>query len=267
MVRKTSVAVTLVVILSLLMVGVAGAITIVVDGNQEAAWTTGVGAQVPGVATDLNEPAINDNVDIQTLRWTNDPTNFYFLVATWATPPLMPPLAPIDICLNTDNSGATDIPASNTIQRNRCSYGTGVTGIDTVVEAYRLNNGTLLADVYDVTTATPTLVGTGVLGYNPAATTPVVEISVPLTSLGFGVGSCPATIPTVVYYDGGDTNPDDNLPDSGALNISCGDGTAVTLSSLQAQPTTSPVLPVALVGVSAVALIGVIFLARRKKTA
>lgn len=42
---------------------------------------------------------------------------------------------------------------------------------------------------------------------------------------------------------------------------------AVTLSSLQAQPTTSPVVPVALVGVSALALIGVVFVARRRKTA
>ncbi len=39
--------------------------------------------------------------------------------------------------------------------------------------------------------------------------------------------------------------------------------TAVTLESLQAQPTTSPVLPVVLVGVSAAALIGVVLFARR----
>jgi hypothetical protein len=43
--------------------------------------------------------------------------------------------------------------------------------------------------------------------------------------------------------------------------------TAVTLESLQAQPTTSPVLPVALVGVSAAALIGIVFFIRRRKTA
>lgn len=43
--------------------------------------------------------------------------------------------------------------------------------------------------------------------------------------------------------------------------------TAVELSSLQVQPTTSPVAPIALVGISAAALIGVVFLVRRKKTA
>jgi hypothetical protein len=43
--------------------------------------------------------------------------------------------------------------------------------------------------------------------------------------------------------------------------------TAVTLSSLQAQPTTSPIVPLALVGVSAAALIGVVLFIRRRKTA
>ncbi len=43
--------------------------------------------------------------------------------------------------------------------------------------------------------------------------------------------------------------------------------TAVTLESLQAQPTTSPVLPVALVGVSAAALIGIVVFIRWRKTA
>jgi hypothetical protein len=267
MFRKTTAAFTFTVVLALLIVSVASAITIVVDGNREALWN-GNGVQIPGLATDgaLPEPNINTNVNINTFQWTNDPTNFYFLVSTWATP-LMPPLAPIDICLNTDNSNLTDIPASNAILRNRCLYPSGVTGIDTVVEAYRLNNGTLLVDVYDATTNPPTVTGSGVLGYNPAATTPVVEISVPLPLLGMGPGSCPSTVPAVVYYDGGDTNPDDNLPNAGTTPVSCGTPTAVTLSSLQAQPTTSPVLPVALVGVSAMALIGIVFLIRRKKTA
>jgi hypothetical protein len=42
---------------------------------------------------------------------------------------------------------------------------------------------------------------------------------------------------------------------------------AVTLESLQAQSTTSPIVPVALIGVSALALIGVVFVVRRRKTA
>jgi hypothetical protein len=42
---------------------------------------------------------------------------------------------------------------------------------------------------------------------------------------------------------------------------------AVTLESLEAQSNTSPVLPVALIGVSAAVLIGVVFLVRRRKMA
>jgi hypothetical protein len=41
--------------------------------------------------------------------------------------------------------------------------------------------------------------------------------------------------------------------------------TAIELASLKAQPTTSPVVPVALIGVSAVVLLGVVFLARRRR--
>ena len=266
--RKTAIALAVALVAALILSSVAYAITIVVDGNREALWN-GNGVQTPGTASDPNEPNINDNVDIMTFQWTNDQTNMYFLISTWA-PPLMPNLAPVDICLNTDNSASTNIPATNTIQRNRCSYGTGVNGIDTVAEGFRQNN-VLFLNVYNVTTDPPTLKGTGVLGYapvtNPTAPNPVVEMSVPLSLLGFGPGNCPATIPTVVYYDGGDTNPDDNLPDTGAININCGTPTAVTLNSLHAQPTTPPIVPAALIGVSAVALIGVVLFARRRKSA
>ena len=68
----------------------------------------------------------------------------------------------------------------------------------------------------------------------------------------------------------GIVDPDDNVPDNGFLSLNCGTPTAVALSSLQARPTTtSPVVPVALVGASAAALIGVVTLIRRnrKKTA
>jgi hypothetical protein len=105
-----------------------------------------------GSITDPNEPAINDNVDIARFQWTNDQTHFYFLIEVHASAPLMPALAPINICLDTDNSLSTDIPATNAIYRNRCSYTTGVSGIDIVIEAYRLANGLQFVDVYDATT-------------------------------------------------------------------------------------------------------------------
>jgi MYXO-CTERM domain-containing protein len=260
--RRLSIVVALVVALSSAVT--AFAITITVDGDREAAWS-GSGGQTPGTATDPNEGSINDNVDIETFQWTNDTTNFYFLVDVQAAAPLMPALAVVDICLDTDNSTSTDIPSSNAIQRDRCSYGTGVSGIDTVVEAYRLGSGTQLVDVYDVTQDPPAVLGSGTLGYNPSATTPVVEISAALSTLGYGPGSCPGSIPMVVYYDGGDTNPDDNLPDSGTTNISCGSPTAVTLSAVGAQAGPTVLIGVAFGLVGLVAL-GALVVVRRRQT-
>lgn len=254
----------LVLFMLAIMATVASAITIVVDGDREAAWD-GIGGQTPGSILDLNEVGINDNVDIQEFQWTNDQNNFYYLIRVWAAAPLMPALAPVNICLDTDNAVGTDIPVSNAIYRDRCAYASGVTGIDTIVEAYRLANGTTFVDVYNATTDPMTYLGAGTLGYAPGATNPVVEISVPLALLGYGSGNCPGTIPTVVYYDGGDTNNDDNLPDTGSINTNCGLPTAVTLANTQASPLSGnnsalPLLAVVLFGLTGMA----IFAARRQ---
>lgn len=262
--KKQKFAVLLMVILALVLGTVAvHAITIVVDGDRETAWD-GVGATIPGLATDPNETGINDNVDIRNFRWTNDQTNFYFLVEVWGPPPLMPALAPIDICLDTDGLASTDIPITNSIQRDRCSYPTGVTGIDRVIEAYRLPSGLRIVDVYNVTVDPPIFIGPGTLGYAPASPVPVVEISVPLSLFGYGAGNCPGSIPMVVYYDGGDTNPDDNLPDSGTTAIGCGGPTAVSLQSFSAANSSS--LPVyGLMGFAALAMVGVVALVLRRE--
>ena len=227
--------------LALLTTVVVVAITIIVDGNREAAWS-GSGGQTPGSVTDSAEASIIDSVDIEVVQWTNDQTNFYFLIDVYAAAPLMPDVAPINICLDTDNNLATDIPVTNTIQRNRCSYGTGVSGIDTVVEVYRIADLGDFTNIFDVTTEPRTNLGAGTLGYNPSATTPVIEISAPVALLGFGPGNCPASIPMVVYYEGGDADPDDNLPNSGSTTISCGSPTAITLENLSARSSNSTLL-------------------------
>ena len=245
---------------------VVHAITITVDGDREAAWTAGSGGQTPGSHGDANEPGINDNVDIQTFRWTNDQTNFYFAIEVWGPPPLMTHLVPINICLDTDNSAATDMHPAHAIYRDRCSYGTGVTGIDTVVEVVMLG-GSPTGFVYDYTTNPATNIGTAVLGYNQSATTPIIEISAPLALLGQGSGTCLGTIPMVVYYDGGDTNPDDNLPGSGTVAINCGNPTAVNLQTFSADNNTStlPLIGISLLAVLALVSAGV-FIARREQT-
>ncbi len=254
-------ALVLALALALVTSGTVWAITIVVDGDREAAWD-GEGGQIPGSVTDPNEPGINDNVDIEVLQWTNDQTDFYFMIGVYGAAPLMPALAPVNICFDTDNSDTTTIPASNGIYRDRCSYDSGVTGIDTIAEAYRLANNSLWLDVFDATTDPMTFLGSGTLGYNPSATDPVVEMRVPFSLLGYGTGICPDTIPVVVYYDGGDTNPDDNLPDSGSIAINCGLPTAVTLSTVDAAP--SFAAPVALIVLGLVVATGAVVLRRRK---
>jgi hypothetical protein len=259
--RKNILAVVIALIAALMLSGIAYAITIQVDGNRESAWD-GFGGQTPGKATDGDEGGINQNVDMKTFQWTNDGEYFYFLIDVWGPPPLMADTAPIDICLDSDKLTSTTIYTAGygTTYRDRCLY---VEGIDTVIEAAMDTFGNKTVYAFDVTGSSKVPIGGGTLGYDTSAITPVVEISFPIANLGWW--SCPTDIPTVVYYDGGDTNPDDNLPNSGALLINCGTPTTVKLDSLQAQPTTSPVVPVVLIGVSAVALIGVVFFTRRSR--
>ena len=248
--RKTAIALIVALVAALILSSVAYAITIVVDGVREAAWD-GVGGQVPGSITDPNEPLITDGYDIQRIQWTNDQTNMYFLVQTYAntiTTGFPPPT--IIICLDTDNNTATGGSYAN------CN---NMVGIDRSISIDLVNHS---VTVFNGAPGGPVL-GTGA----SATQTTFTEVSIPLSLLGFGPGACPAAIPSAVYFDNGITDPDDRVPDLGTTNIGCGTPTAVTLSSLQAQPTTSPVLPVALVGVSAIALIGVVLFARRRKTA
>jgi hypothetical protein len=252
-ISEFSKALLMALLLALITSGVALAITIAVDGDRETAWDGG-GGQTPGTATDVDEAGINDNVDIENVQWTNDQANFYFLVDVYASAPLMPPLAVIDICLDTDDNASTDIPVSNVVDRDRCSYDTGVSGIDTIIEAYRLNNGVMLVDVFDATTYPKTYVGAGTLGYDPSgATTPVVEVSVAFSDLGFEPGVCPSNIPMVVFYNGGDTNDDDNLPNEGSTSINCGLPTAVTLADVDAG---SGVASMPVVGLVALVIMG-----------
>ncbi len=256
--------ISFVLVILLLGITVASAITIVVDGNREALWD-GSGGQTPGSQTDTNESDINDDVDIKTFQWTNDTSNFYFLIEVYSPPPLMNDLAPIDICMDTDNDPSTDIPSSNSTQRDRCSYSTGVSGIDTVIEAYVTNGGTdKNAVVYDVTQDPRVYKGNGTLGYDQSASVPVVEIAAPLNLLGYGPGNCPSSIPIVVYYDGGQTNPDDNFPNSGSYSINCGSPTAVTVNRMKASSSTPGWAPfLAVFGLLGVGALGLVTLRKR----
>jgi hypothetical protein len=208
---------------------VAHAITIVIDGDRDPLWD-GAGGQTPGTIVDPNEGNILDNVDIEQFQFTNDGDNFYFLIDTHASTPSLLPQQYVDICLDTDNDTGTTIHPDNIPQMNRCAE---VVGIDTVVRI--LNQfGSIAAGIVNVTGPTEVFIGSGVAALNSSATTPVIEVSVPLSDLGLSLAACTEPIQMVVYYDGASTDPDDNLPDRGATNITCGSPTAVSMHSASA---------------------------------
>ncbi|WP_160317038.1 hypothetical protein, partial [Ardenticatena maritima] len=188
------------------------AATIIVDGDREATWSS-----IPVGQPDANEGTISDDVDINLVKWTNDTTNMYFMIDTQGTPRLSSGFNPtrVYICLNTDNNTTTGSTYNN------CNNQSGF-------DRYILINGASSVEVYD---GSFNLISNGTLGYNTSATTPVIEVSVALSDLGFGPGNCPSQVPTVVYYDNGTTDPDDNTPDSGTFNTNCGSPTAVTLET------------------------------------
>jgi hypothetical protein len=69
----------------------------------------------------------------------------------------------------------------------------------------------------------------------------VLEISASLSDL-FGSNNCPSTIPTVFYFDGADTAPDDNTPDNGTITTNCGSPTIINLANMDATSNTSTLL-------------------------
>ncbi len=250
--RKAILALIISLVATLMLTGIAYAITITVDGVRESAWD-GVAGQTPGSVSDPNESTITDGYDIARFQWTNDQTNMYFLIETYTnTITAGDPLPAVYVCMDTDNNTATGDTYAN------CN---GMTGIDRSLSIFSNEVSVRLG----APLTTTILVGSG----TRAVQTTISEISVTLSHLGFSAGTCPPVIPTAIYFDNGIADPDDNVPDSGTFAIGCGSPTAVTLDSLQAQPTTSPILPVALIGVSAAALIGVVHLTRRgrRKTA
>lgn len=251
--RKMMVFVMLVLAL-VLGTAVVHAITIIVDGDRESVWLTGSGSQTPGGISDPNETAIlEDNVDISMLRWTNDTTHMYFAVETHASPPRLsnfPTPTNLYICLDTDNNSSTGSTYAN------CN---AVNGFD----RYIYVPGTGTPQVYN---ASFSLLGTGTLGYNPLASTPIIEIGVPMSLLGFGSGVCPSTINAVIYYDNGTGDPDDNLPDAGSVVINCGSPTAVSLQSFTSASNNLPVI--GLVGMLALVIVSFgLLIVRRERRA
>jgi hypothetical protein len=222
---KRKMMVVLMVIMALVLVtAVAYAITIAVDGVQEGAWTGG------GSVGDGDEVAITNNgVDIQTVRWTNDTSNFYFLFetygnTTWNLPGFTE--ADLILCINSDN-----VLGTGSSLPGQCLG----SGYDVYV---RLVGPTPTVSVFD-STFTPVAATTqvGFVG------TTITEISVDLASLGLSTANC-GVMPVGIYFDGQTADPDDNVTDVGDISMTCGEPTAVTLQNVSASG--SSVLPFAL---------------------
>lgn len=216
------------------------ATTITVDGDPSD-WPSSAGTQ-----TDGNEAQINDNVDIQTFRWTNDKTYMYFLIDTFNTLSTNPNVWAL-ICLDTDNSDSTGSDDTNPFYDN-CNRQKGferfvrwINFLGTWYVVILDSNGT-------------TVISSSTNGDGRGTD---LELRANLTDL-FGAGQCPGQIGTVVYFDGGDTNPDDNVPNTGTFEIKCGPPTAVTLETFTGTAVGaggSGLLPVGLLAVAVLGLL------------
>jgi hypothetical protein len=240
-------------------IGVAYAFVVTVDGNP-ADWGT-----TPPTASDPNESGINqDGADIDDVYHTTDSTKIYFRVDTYANQTWMSSGGGyhwVMVCLNTDNNINTGVSgATNCLGMKGIDYRIIVqnTGIGLVTGMQRCTG--------DGTSGSCSLVGGAVV--QAAYATTVLEISARLSDLGGLGGSCtsPLSVPASVYWDGGDQDPDDNIPDNGTFNMTINCPTAVTLSSMSAKESPSvPVLPFAAVGLLGVGALGLFVVSRRAR--
>jgi hypothetical protein len=223
---------------------VAYAITINIDGIREAAWDGG------GSVTDDNEVGVtNDGVDIEVIGWTNDTTNFYFLVSTYSTTGWNdnngPDFPYLYFCLNTDNNVSTGTA-------NICVLGSG--GYDRYIRVAGPTPLTVTVFDHNFNALGATT--------NIATLTTITELSVDLASLGLSGSNC-GSIPSSAYFDGRTGDPDDNVLDGSDFSMNCGSPTAVTLQSITASGQ-SLVLPFALAFGTIVVGTGLIIGRKRK---
>jgi hypothetical protein len=320
MLRKLGVAGVVAVVLSLVVAGLALALSITVNGTVSPADEWGTSNQEtctigqPGCSRAIDDgrdvlaPQV-DWYDIENVHVTNDSNNLYLrmdfygdnyaagaantpgISNTWKLTTAGRPL--MTICLDIDASGSSSSNGAtgSDLPPGYCNGGEQMFGVDYVVQILARSTGVPFAPrifawdgvgpwsdiLADALNSTP-----GTIGYLWSANA-LTEVGLPWSQLGYtGNNLCPlsgtaqpCSYRMSMFYDNGVDASDDSIPNSGmATNLfgcdtfggSCSP-TAITLDSLQAQPTTSPVLPVALIGLSAIALIGsVLFFRRRKQT-
>lgn len=208
--------------LGLFLVSTVYAVNITVDGIKDPSWSGG-GGQTPGVQNDANEAGITDGYDVEQFLYTNNTTDMFFAIDTYANTIYSgTPFPTVVICLDTDNNVATGGSYAN------CN---GMSGIDRSIVLTGFS-GTLLSQLYDGDPNTGTDI-TGTATMSQAYATDFTEVSVDLASLGLTGAACVNDIQAAIYFDNGITDPDDNTPDTGLITMSCGSPTAVAYKSAQ----------------------------------
>ena len=249
-------------LIGLSMATVVSAITIIIDGVQEVVWIDGAGGQTPGAIADPQEGSIPDALNVQTIRYTNDQTYFYFLLETYANTDwgnfARKPYW--DICLNTDSNTGTGFSYEN------CdgTEGQDMQGIDRLIRVSASNNSSPYTVQFFVLDQNGDPIYNSVAG-DAATQGRITEIRVPLTQLGLNSSTtCNSNMLLGSYFDGQTVADDDNIPDTGQVTITCGGPTAVTLSSTNAQGQTAYIITLALVGMFGLGLLSFATVQKRR---
>ncbi|NUM48935.1 MAG: hypothetical protein HUU38_29875 [Anaerolineales bacterium] len=246
-------------LLGVLVVGVAFATTITVDGNPvdwpgHSSCTAG-NSGCSFVTNDPNEVApddVPDDNDIAEVWATNDTSNLFFRFDTYAATSFSSGEF-VRICLDIPGQGpgVGSIGGCGGLLTDRLIL--IVSGIVRVADCNLINCNDNFTVFINGTPGTVAVSGV------------VTEISATTSSLGITSADDGSIIDTVLYFDNNGLPADDNIPDSGSVGVEIGTGspTAITLESLSARNINNMVA----IGVAGVLVLGgAIILLRRRKT-
>jgi len=207
---------------TLVLVPSANAVTIVVDGAV-ADW-----GSISPVATDSNEGNISSQWNIDKVYWTADLSFLYWRVDTFGNPTGWFPSTGnpfMWFCMDTDNNTGTGYTVT------QCDK---MAGVDYYLVVQRFGSN-LFTDLQACNTggcaSTPAVM-------SAATANQYTEAKVNLGSLGITETSCTTSTRTIngaVYFDNANTDPDDNVPDSGTFSFNLDCPTSVQLASFNAK--------------------------------
>ena len=256
--RRIITALAAATILLVLSLGIAYAWSITVDGNP-ADW-----GSLAALTNDPNEGGISDNTDINPVYMVANTQYLYIRFDTFGNPTRWTPTSPggtppfVRICLDSDNNTGTGV--------NVVGFCSDQQGVDHILTITGSDAGTV-----SITSFLHCAAGSCSPQPSPDAAAftlnNVTELQVSLVNLDIPASSCSTnmTIVAALYFDNIIGEPDDSIPDLNQLTYTQVCPTAVTLSnvSASAESNSLPVLPIAALGLVAVA--GVVVVTMRRK--